>query len=137
MTLAIIRILFDVGLLVLIWIVQRVVYPSFTYYTRDGLMKWHDKYTQRITFVVLPLMLGQVIVSGLQLWRIASWYTIISFVIILLLWASTFLKFVPLHHKISKGDFNKNTLTDLIRYNWIRTALWTILFLLSIVEITL
>ncbi|MFT6707935.1 MAG: hypothetical protein ACJATF_002791, partial [Flavobacteriales bacterium] len=32
---------------------------------------------------------------------------------------------------------NKNTLTDLIRYNWIRTALWTILFLLSIVEITL
>jgi len=132
MSLAIIRLLFDAGLLVLIWMIQLVVYPSFTFYDQSNLKRWHDKYTRRVTFVVMPLMLGQLAAVGLQLWKDANWYTVLSGIIVFLLWLSTFMKFVPLHNRISGGDFDKETLNDLVRNNWGRTVLWSLLFLISV-----
>jgi DMSO reductase anchor subunit len=134
MTLSLIRILLDFGLFVLIWIIQLVVYPSFGYYSQESLLKWHNKYTRRITYVVLPLMLGQLLISGIQLWNITSFYTVSSFLIVILLWVSTFFQFVPLHNDISKGNFSKKTLENLVKKNWLRTGLWTLLFFISIVE---
>ena len=49
----------DFGLLVLIWMVQLVVYPGFKYYQRERLLEWHARYTSRISYIVGPLMLGQ------------------------------------------------------------------------------
>jgi len=133
MSLFLLRLLLDFGLVVLIWIIQLVVYPSFNYYGREQLLEWHEKYTTRITFVVMPLMLGQLVVAGIQLWISPSWYTIGSMGIIVLLWLSTFLQFVPLHGRISDGDFTEATLVELVRKNWVRTFLWTLLFLLGVV----
>ena len=135
MSLVIIRLLFDTGLLVLIWLVQLVVYPSYTYFERDNLKRWHEKYTKQVTFVVMPLMLGQLLVIGLQLWTDVNWYTLVSGVIVFLLWFATFMKFVPLHNQITNGDFNPKTLHDLIQYNWARTVLWSVLFLISVGEV--
>jgi len=131
MSLAIIRLLFDAGLFVLIWMVQLVVYPSFTFYNSDNLKRWHDKYTKQITFIVMPLMLGQLAAIGAQLWEEATWYTVLSGVLVFLLWGSTFLKFMPLHNRITAGDFETKILDDLIHYNWGRTVLWSVLFLIS------
>jgi len=133
MSLAIIRLLFDAGLLVLIWMVQMVVYPSFTFYKKDNLKRWHDKYTRQITFVVMPLMFGQLAAISGQLWEEVTWYTVLSGVFVFLLWSSTFLKFVPLHNRIAKDNFDNKTLDDLVRYNWGRTVLWSALFLISVV----
>ena len=94
MTLEYYRLLFDFGLVVLIWLVQLVVYPGFKYYQREQLLKWHPLYTVQITFVVLPLMFGQLILSVIQLWERLDWYTGISFIVIVLLWGLTFLQFV-------------------------------------------
>lgn len=132
MTLQLFRLLFDFGLLVLIWIVQLVVYPGFKYYKREGLQEWHHRYTVQISYIVFPLMLGQLLVTGIQLWNKLSWYTLGSLLIIVLLWGSTFLQFVPLHNKISKGGFNEKTIVQLVRKNWFRTALWTALFFMSL-----
>ena len=134
MTLSLIRMLLDFGLVVLIWIIQLVVYPGFGYYNQESLLEWHNKYTQRITYVVLPLMLGQLLISGIQLWNVTSFYTVSSFLIVILLWASTFLQFVPLHNDISEGNFSKKTIKGLVKKNWLRTGLWTLLFFISIVE---
>ncbi len=136
MTLQHYRLLFDFGLLVLIWIVQLVVYPSFRYYHREQLLEWHQKYTVRITYVVLPLMLGQLLLSAIQLWLGVSWYTGTSIVTIVLLWGLTFLQFVPLHNKISKADFDENTTLKLVQKNWLRTFLWTALFCLSLANLS-
>jgi hypothetical protein len=135
MSLVIIRLLFDTGLLVLIWLVQLVVYPSYTYYTQDNFKRWHDQYTKRVTIIVMPLMLGQLIVIGMQLWTDANWFNLLSGLIVFLLWCATFLKFVPLHNRITNGDFNQETLHDLIRCNWGRTVLWSVLFLISVGEV--
>jgi DMSO reductase anchor subunit len=132
MTLQLFRLLFDFGLLVLIWIIQLVVYPGFKYYRREELLEWHHRYTVQISYIVFPLMLGQLLVTGIQLWNKLSWYTLGSLLIIVLLWSSTFLQFVPLHNKISREDFNEKTIVQLVRKNWFRTALWTALFFMSL-----
>ena len=131
MSIAVLRLLFDVGLLVLIWIVQRIVYPSFLHYDATNLIKWHRQYTSRFTFIVMPLMLGQLGISIYQLIMEINLYTVLSLIIIILIWLSTFLQFVPIHAKISNGNVTQKMLDSLIKKNWIRTFLWTALFLYS------
>ena len=70
MIVEILRILFDVGLLVLIWMVQLIVYPSFLYYTHEQLVVWHTRYVKQISLIVIPLMFGQTLVSGYQLYQL-------------------------------------------------------------------
>jgi len=128
-------ILFDVGLLVLIWMVQLVVYPSFLHYESKNLITWHHAYTGRITFIVMPLMFGQLGLSGYQVYE--NWDTIyfIKFALILFVWAFTFGYFVPAHGKISSGNLSKKLLTQLVQRNWWRTLAWTLVTILSLYQL--
>lgn len=128
-TLGITRLLFDFGLVVLIWMVQLIVYPSFHHYTAENLVHWHQKYTLAITFVVVPLMFGQLITALLQVFAEQHFFTIGSLVLIALVWLSTFIQFVPLHGTIASGAVHKEVLNELVSKNWLRTGLWTVLFL--------
>lgn len=132
MDLALLRLVLDFGLLILIWMVQLVVYPSFSFYAKENLITWHHKYTQRITYIVMPLMLGQLGVASWQLLQVRSWYTLLSILLIALLWILTFWKFIPLHGKIAAATHDKGDLTTLVGQNWWRTLLWTLLFFLSL-----
>ncbi len=131
MSIIIIRLLLDFGLMVLIWMIQRIVYPSFLDYTTENLVGWHRKYINRLNPIVIPLMFGQLGISVLQLAISFNIYTILSLTIILIIWMSTFLQFVPMHVNISKGRVNERMLKRLVYKNWIRTVLWTVLFLSS------
>ncbi len=73
------RLLVDMGLLILTWLVQLVIYPSFLYYDATDLKKWHSIYTGRITFVVLPLMLTQLLVAIGGLYFEINWQSIFYF----------------------------------------------------------
>lgn len=120
---------FDAGLLVLIWMVQLIIYPSFLYYEIDNLIVWHKKYTRLITIIVAPLMFGQL---GCSLYEVVDGFQFLSTIklgLILLVWLSTFLYFAPTHGKISKGDFSHTTLHQLVNRNWLRTITWTLVFL--------
>ena len=131
MNLQIFRLLFDFGLVVLIWLVQLVIYPGMSYYSRDRLVKWHKKYTGRITFVVVPLMTGQFLIAVLQFLEDFSLYTLGSVLVLITLWGLTFLIFVPLHNSIASNKKCDVIVNALVRKNKIRTALWTVLFLWS------
>ena len=131
------RILIDFGFLVLIWAVQLVIYPSFSYYSSANLFNWHKNYTQRVTIIVLPLMFSQLIITIIQLWNIQDWYTIISLLVLVILWLLTFLIFVPLHQSIDNKAPIENVCFKLESKNWIRTLLWTLLFTISIVHYSL
>lgn len=135
-TLLILKLVSDAGLLVLIWLVQLVIYPSFGFYSFSSLKKWHEVYTGRITLVVLPLMLSQLILSC-WLVLIYNWgiLHVINAVLVILTWLSTFITFVPLHQKIDLNNKNvKIYVKKLINYNWLRTCLWSIIFLLSLIN---
>ncbi|MEO1054729.1 MAG: hypothetical protein AAFX87_29120 [Bacteroidota bacterium] len=121
----------DFGLVVLIWIVQLVIYPSFKYYQEEDLRVWHSKYTGLVTLVVLPLMFGQVIIYGLTLWEGFETIAVIQSVLVIGTWLVTFLKAVPLHNHIQDGRDVKKSIRLLIQWNWTRTFLWSVIFILN------
>jgi hypothetical protein len=128
-----ISLLVDAGLVVLIWLVQLIIYPSFTYYSAKNLFKWHQKYTTRLAFVVIPLMLSQLVLAIVAVFYELNMVNIYSLLIVLFLWLFTFISFAPLHHKISEGDTNQSILQLLIRRNWIRTFFWSFLFIVHLI----
>jgi hypothetical protein len=124
-----ISLLIDAGLVVLIWLVQLVIYPSFTCYQPKDLLKWHQEYTTRLAFVVIPLMLSQFVLAIVAVFYQLNLVSSCSLLVVLFLWVFTFLSFAPLHHKISEGNTNQSLLKLLIRRNWIRTFFWSFLFI--------
>lgn len=123
------RLFLDFGLVILIWLVQLVIYPSYLYFVKNELIRWHKKYSFRVTFLVLPLMLGQLMLYGTLLQQEKTFYSIGSFVLVLMAWLLTFTIFVPRHKEISNGTYTEKTLTQLVSFNWSRTLIWTLLFL--------
>lgn len=120
-------ILVDAALVVLIWMVQLIIYPSFLYYTKTNLLSWHQKYTTQIAIIVIPLMLAQLISAIVFVLHSLNTTHTVSLLIVLFLWIFTFLAFAPLHFKISEGKADQNLLKLLIQRNWIRTFLWSFL----------
>ena len=126
--------LIDAGLVVLIWMVQLVVYPSFTYYQSKNLIEWHQKYTTGIAVIVIPLMLAQLVLAMVAVFYQPNFVSLFTLLIVIFLWIFTFLSFAPLHFKISEGKPNQQLLQLLIRRNWIRTFLWSGLFLFHLIS---
>ena len=134
MSLGILRLIFDFGLLVLIWIVQLIIYPSFKFYSSENLLIWHQKYTVAISFVVIPLMFGQLTTASLQLIAERNIFTIGSIILIALVWVSTFAQFVPIHGAIASGNTSQELLKELVFKNWIRTILWSLIFVWTAIK---
>ncbi|TYB79776.1 hypothetical protein [Bizionia myxarmorum] len=132
MDIQIIRLVFDSGLLVLIWLVQLVVYPSFLYYEKQNLLIWHKKYTAGISMIVMPLMFGQLIIASMQCIQLATAQNIINLILVMAVWIITFLQFVPIHNKITQNLASESLLKRLVKRNWWRTILWTLIFCWSI-----
>ena len=126
--------LIDAGLVVLIWMVQLVVYPSFTYYPPKNLIEWHQKYTTGIAVIVIPLMLAQLVLAIVAVFYQPNFVSLFTLLIVIFLWIFTFISFAPLHFKISEGKPNQQLLQLLIRRNWIRTFLWSSLFLFHLIS---
>lgn len=128
------KLLVDFGLVILIWMTQLIVYPSFTYYSEEALMQWHPRYTVAISCIVMPLMLAQV---GLHGWILTSQMSVLNLlaaVLIVLVWVNTFFFAVPLHNQIGEGVDVLKAADKLVKVNGYRTALWTLIFLLSLWE---
>ncbi|WP_394746810.1 hypothetical protein [Spongiimicrobium salis] len=129
------RLLLDFGLLILIWMVQLIAYPSFLYLSMEKLKIWHQKYTLRISLIVIPLIMGQLVLAGIQLWHEVSIYTVISSILIISVWLSTFIQFAPLHQHLNSAEYPEKLLVQLVRQNWLRTVLWTLIFIWSCINI--
>jgi len=126
--------IFDAGCVVLIWTVQLVIYPSFKFYSTLDLRKWHSKYTGLVSFIVVPLMFGQLITSGWLTYQNPSPLLITKLVLIIAIWVLTFLIFVPLHHHIDRQENPQRFLDSLVNKNWMRTVLWNVVFVLSLLQ---
>lgn len=124
--------LIDFGLVVLIWMTQLVVYPSFCYFSDSDLLLWHRRYTTSISFLVIPLMLAQLFSHGIGLWQHFSLPRLLAAILIGLIWVNTFGYAVPLHNKISAGADIASSAKRLVAVNWYRTVLWTVVFLLGV-----
>lgn len=131
-----IRLAIDTGLLVLIWMVQLVIYPGFKYMSKVEMDIWHPIYTQRITAVVMPLMLGQVGLHALHIWyaSVEGPTTWLAVVLIASAWLVTFTRAVPLHHSMSSTTDVGLVAHKLVVCNWYRTVAWTGVWAISCLQ---
>jgi hypothetical protein len=129
------RLCVDSSLLVLIWMVQRIVYPGFLYYSKQELVRWHKQYTPAIASIVGPLMIVQLGIGIYQcLLMEINLFMICYLCILLLIWGITFYTFVPMHRTLETANFPEKLPRQLAQKNWIRTVLWTLVFILSVAQ---
>ncbi len=135
MSLDILRLMTDFGLVVLIWLVQLIIYPGFAFYEMSHFPGWHRRYMQLVTFVVAPLMLLQAGLTMSQLFSRGSWTDWVSLLLVLLVWGITFFLAVPLHNALGETDGHKERVARLVAVNWYRTGTWSILWLISVYQV--
>ena len=126
------QLLVNSGLMVLIWIVQLVIYPGFIHYPEPEIKKWHPIYARRITYIVMPLMLSQLVMYTYSIFQEYSLVNMSILVLILFNWVITFLMAVPLHGRIDKDLTSLHHRKKLIKVNWPRTIAWTIILIISV-----
>ena len=111
-----------------IWIVQVVHYPLFAGVGEAGWSVYEAGHQSRITFVVGPLMVLELVTA---VWLVVDrpealplWSVIAGVVLVGVIWASTAFVQVPLHNALG-GAFDGDAHARLVATNWIRTLAWT------------
>lgn len=111
----------------LIWLVQGVLYPGFALVGADAFPAYHAAEVQRISWLVIPLMLAEaILVLGTLVWArrvpLAWLATGLSGVV----WLSTAFLQVPLHERLSRVGLELATVEALVDTNLIRAVAWTL-----------
>lgn len=110
----------------LIWMVQLVHYPFFLRADRTQFTDHIRFHGFRISFIVLPVMITELISSILLTLYATEFQTIhlLGLIVVIMIWVSTFLLQVPQHAKLIVA-FDEKAIRKLVRTNWIRTILWS------------
>lgn len=113
------------ALLILIWLVQVIIYPGFLRIPSNDFISYHRWYAIRISLIVMPLMISEVamIIWWLSIHRTPG--SILSAVLVLIVWLSTFLLQVPIHKRLTSGK-DHLLIRRLVHTNWIRTVAWSL-----------
>ena len=114
------------GLLILIWLVQIIIYPGFHRIPSANFVAYHRWYAFRISVVVMPLMLGEIVLLLCWWWggaeRSAAYIATLA---VFVVWLSTFGLQVPTHKRLQHGK-DDDLIRRLVATNWIRTLAWSI-----------
>ena len=114
-----------VGLTWTVWVVQ---YPLFAKVDAASFPSFHAAHTVRITGVVMPLMLIELVTAaGVVLARprgVAAWEALVGLVLVGAVWAVTAAWSVPMHGRLAQG-FEQSAHTSLMWGHGLRTLLWT------------
>jgi hypothetical protein len=111
----------------LIWLVQIVHYPAFHYVPPEDFRRFSVFHTTRITWVVAPLMIAELLLTlrmpfESAVGQLTAWGALALTVVI---WLSTALVQVPLHGTLAAGK-DPQTIEKLVRSNWLRTVAWSL-----------
>lgn len=130
----ILKLVVDFGLFLLIWLVQLIIYPSFYFMPENHLKMGHDRYMKMIAIFVIPLMFTQVFAHGWVGWLEPTILKGIAVLGILGAWLSTWYQAIPLHQQVVREWDTRDPRKKLVSTNWIRTACWSMVFILTLIE---
>ena len=120
-------------LLGIIMMTQFVSYPLMKNYN-ENFHTIHQNYMKRMGYVAGSMMVLEfLIISFLFLLNFENKVITAMFLITCLIWLSTFVIQVPLHQELTKKKENK-LIQRLINTNWIRTILWSVKLVLSLIS---
>lgn len=106
----------------LIWTIQLVHYPSFDFVEKNIFSKFHDFHSNRITLIVGPVMLLE-LVSAIFLYNENGW--LLNLTSVIFVWAITAFVSIPLHKKL-KTQQTPQLIQKLVLSNWLRTVTWSL-----------
>ena len=113
----------------LIWTIQAVHYPLFAVVGRSEFVDYEREHQTRITRVVAPAMLVELLTAFLLLVRapegIPYGLLVTGAALVVWIWISTATEAVPRHRELELG-FNEEAHRGLMQANWRRTFLWTV-----------
>ena len=114
-----------------IWVIQLVHYPSFHFIKPDMYTVFQKFHMEKISIIVMPIMIAELITVLLLLYNKDSKNTliIISFILLIMIWGITAVFFSGVHNKLITG-YQETIVNNLVVMNWIRTLLWTMRLLL-------
>ena len=125
--------LFMVGV---IWFVQLVHYPLFRFVSKKNFSHFEKLHSRYASYVVVFPMLIELVTSILLLkWcptSIPYYLLLLGFILVVIIWMSTFLLQVPSHARLSAG-YDINEIKLLERSNWFRTTAWSLRGILVII----
>jgi len=127
-----VRSMVDFGLMVLIWLVQLIIYPGFEFSDRNAFLPWHRKYMGLVTFIVAPLMFFQLALILYQVFNNPHTLAFISLFLVAGVWVHTFIMAVPVHNRLNTDGNDKTLIRRLVKMNWIRTVIWTLLWFIGL-----
>lgn len=107
-----------------IWVIQLVHYPSFHYVNMVVYTKFQKFHMFRISFIVMPAMILEIVSGMLLLVFSSSWAYILNMIFLILIWLSTALLSVPCHTRLEKA-YSFEDVDRLVKTNWPRTLLWS------------
>ena len=111
-----------------IWFVQITHYPLFIFVSKDCFSKFSILHSKYSSFVVIIPMLIELFSSLLLLkWSpqfISYYYFLIGFILVLIIWLSTFILQIPAHRSFLNG-YDQKKINYLVKTNWIRTLAWS------------
>ena len=111
----------------LILTIQLVHYPLFLRVGELGWPLYEREHQARITWLVGPLMLAELLSAGWLALRpppgVPGWSLWLGLSLVLAVWVSTALVQSPLHGRLS-ARFDARLHGRLVGSNWVRTALW-------------
>ena len=110
---------------------QIVSYPLFLKVDDSFFTIYHQSYVNKISLIAIPIMLSELFVSFILFYFNISFTTSLSFIIIIVIFMSTFFIQVPIHNQIQLR-YNYKLIKRLVITNWIRTILWILKSFLSI-----
>lgn len=118
----------------LIWTIQIVHYPLFSSVESSGFASYEQRHTSRITVLVLPLMVTEVVlavvlatspqIAAADTGAAPSWAASAGVALLAIIWGSTALLQVPCHSVLERG-FDLEAHRWLVNSNWVRTLAWS------------
>ena len=110
-------------LLGLILVIHFVHYKSFNFIDIEKFVEFHKFHTKNISFLVIPLMIIEVVISIIICYFYFSILSLINLSLVALIWITTFLLQVPSHNKLSTGK-SIAEIEKLVSGNVFRVYLW-------------
>ena len=112
----------------LIWVVQVVHYPLFSYADRATYRAFAEAHGRLISLIVGPAMLVEAVTAAWLLVErpavLPQRWAVAGLALVLVIWLSTALLQVPLHAQLAHG-YEARAHAWLVGSNWIRTLAWT------------
>ena len=102
---------------------QILSYPLLLKLGISNFYNYYNSYTNRISFIVIPLMIFEVLLSIILNIILNNFYLFASNILLIVVWGSTFFIQVPIHNKLS-SNHSYVLINKLIYTNWIRTIAW-------------